>query len=182
VDNSELAIEPLNSEDYPQAVEIYRHSRHYLADIYGQRPEDIGLAMVTKEAAEAKSHNALFCAIRLKATEQMVGVVTYQPEGYQGQASQAWLALLMIAKPFQRRGDGAMACRIIEEKIYKNPGVEAIKLGVLTNNPAAMSFWQSMGYRNTGHRRPDQESGHEVIIMEKKRAGQVFTTHKLKYN
>ena len=96
----------------------------------------------------------------------MVGVAIYELSGYQGDPACAWIALLMIAEPFQRQGYGAEACRIIENEILGNLRVQTIKLGVLANNQAALAFWNEMGYRKTGTREC-RETGQNLIIMQK---------------
>lgn len=162
-----LVVVPLEPADYPEAANIYDGARHFIVDISGETSESTGLELVAKEAAEAKSHGAIYAALRLGNTREMVGIATYEPSGHGGQPSQAWLALVMIAEKFQRRGYGAEACRLIEENIRSNNAVQIIGLGVLSNNPVALDFWQKMGYRTTGNRKQD-DLGHEIMLMEKR--------------
>jgi RimJ/RimL family protein N-acetyltransferase len=161
-----LGITSMKPEDYEEAAEVYRQSRHYLVDISGESPENTGPELVKKEAAEADEHGAVFATIRVKENGRMVGVTAYQSSGYQGDPTCAWIALLMIAEPFQRLGYGSEACGIIENEILGNIGVRTIKLGVLANNPSALAFWNEMGYHKTGireHQKPEQN----VIILQK---------------
>ena len=147
---------------------MYRNSRHFLVDITGEEPESLGLPLVTREEAEAREHGATCFGIRLKETRQMVGATVYQPSGYGGEPACAWLALLMISEPHQKRGYGAEAYRLIESAIFAQPGVNAIKLAVLVNNPAGLCFWQKMGYKKLTTRKHFQ-GGHDVVVMEKHR-------------
>ncbi len=163
-----LDIAPLEPGEYAEAAAVYRESRRFRVDISSYPPESPGPELVAKEAADAREHGALFCGLRLKKSRQMVGVAVYEPSNYRGDPACAWIALLMIAEPCQGRGYGTEAAQHIEDAIFSAPGVQAIKLGVLSNNPAALAFWRRMGYREAG-RGKDVDSGHDAIIREKAR-------------
>jgi RimJ/RimL family protein N-acetyltransferase len=164
--NSRLFITLLTVKDYPEAVEVYRNSLHYLVELSSEAPESAGLEMLTREASDARVYSGIVVCIRLRGNQQMVGVASYVPSGYNGQPSHAWIALLMIAEKFHYQGYGTEAYQLIEETISSNTKVLSIGLGVLANNPVALRFWQKMGYRTTGIRKPDAQ-GHEIILMEK---------------
>ena len=169
MESRRLVIAPITPQDYPEAAEVYRHSRRFLVEISGEKAEGLGPGLLEREVAEAGAHGALFNSIRLKNNGRMVGIVVYEPSGHDGQPSQAWLAVLMIAEPLQRQGYGVEAYKSIEDAIFENPEVRSIRLGVLENNPSAFRFWSRMGYRDTGGRKPGGR-GHEVIVMEKRRS------------
>jgi RimJ/RimL family protein N-acetyltransferase len=156
----------MKSDDYQEAAAVYRQSRHFLLDISGESPGNIGLELVEKEAAEANEHGAVFASIRVKENRRMIGVAIYESSGYQDDPACAWIALLMIAEPFHRLGYGSEACGIIENEILGNVEVRTIKLGVLANNPPALAFWNEMGYRKTGIKEC-RETAHNIIIMQK---------------
>lgn len=163
-----MIIAPLEPSDYPDAAEVYRNSRRFLVDITGEAPESLGLPLVVREEAEAKEHGATCFGIRLRETHQMVGAAVYQPSGYGGDPACAWIALLMFSEHHQQRGYGAEAYRVVEDAIFAQPGVNAIKLAVLVNNPAGLCFWEKMGYTKLTTRKHIQ-GGPDVTIMEKRR-------------
>jgi len=76
----------------------------------------------------------------------MIGVADYVPSGYGDQPNRAWIALLLIAEPYQRQGYGTEAYRLIEEAVFSDPDVRTLGLGVLVNNGPALGFWRAMGY------------------------------------
>lgn len=163
-----LEMRPLGARDYPDAVEIYRHTTRFIVELNGRPAESIGLEMVEEDAAQAANHGAQFVGLFLRPGGEMIGVADFVPSGYKGRPSQAWIALLMIAEPYQRQGYGAEACRLIEDSILADPGVQTIGLGVLITNGPALSFWQAMGYQRVGSTVQDKD-GREIAILQKPR-------------
>ena len=86
--------------------------------------------MVEEDAAQAANHGAQFVGFFLRASGAMIGVADFVPSGYRSRPSLAWLALLMIAEPYQRQGYGTEAYGLIEAAILANPDVQTIGLGV----------------------------------------------------
>jgi ribosomal protein S18 acetylase RimI-like enzyme len=162
-----IEIYPIKEAEFPEIARVYRQSRHFLVDISGEPAQNAGLLGVQKEAAEAKVHGAVFAAVRLIESCEIVGVVTYVGHGYKGDPAQAWIALLMISEPQQSRGFGKEAYDLVEGIIFADSQVDIITLGVLSHNTAAMIFWKKMGFRAAETRKPDPH-GHEVIVMEKR--------------
>ncbi len=163
-----LIVEPLGEKDFPEAVEVYLNSRYYLVDISGENSDDIGLNTLEQEIKETHEHGGKVCSIRLAETREMVGITSYVPTGYKSEAARAWIALLMISEKHKRKGYGKQAYELIEKSIVTNSGVRTIGLGVLVNNREGLIFWEKMGYRTTGDKKP-YEHGREVILMEKTR-------------
>ncbi len=73
----------------------------------------------------------------------------------------AWIALLIIRKEYQRRGFGNESAQLLEDWFFSLPDIRHIGLGVFTVNTPAIAFWSSRGYRS-GLRRKDLY-GHETI-------------------
>jgi len=163
-----IEARPLEASDYPAAVEVYRQSPRFIAALNGRPVESIGLEMVEEDAAQAANHGATFAGLFLRETGKMIGVADYVPGGYRGRPSLAWIALLMMAEPFQRKGYSAEAYRLIEETIFSNPDVQTIGLGVLVNNGPGIAFWQAMGYQRAGSSVKDKD-GREVLMLQKQR-------------
>ena len=53
----------------------------------------------------------------------------------------------MIAAPYRGMGLGAAVTAWLEAQIRKNPAVSVLASGVQVNNPAAIRFWQKMGFQ-----------------------------------
>lgn len=83
--------------------------------------------------------------------------------------SRAMLGLLLISEHRQAQGLGRHALQLVEEKILEWPEIEAIRIGVVETNAKVMGFWQKMGFRDTGLRRPyEQGRVHsQTILLEK---------------
>ncbi len=162
-------MRPLGAGDYPAAVEIYRQSPRFVVELNGVAEADIGQEMVEEEAAKAANHGGTYEGLFLRPGGQMIGLASVVPVGFKGHPSQAWIALLLVAEPYQRQGYGSEAYRLIEERVLADPGIRTISLGVLANNGPALGFWQAMGYRRTGSMVPDSD-GRDVVILTKNRA------------
>ncbi len=163
-----LEMRALGARDYAEAVEVYRQSPRFVVELNGRPADSIGLEMVEEDAAQAANHGALLVGFFLREGGTMIGVGDYVPGGFKGRPNYAWIALLMMAEPHQRKGYGTEAYRLIEAAILANPDVQTIGLGVLANNGPALGFWQAMGYQPVGSTVPDKD-GRDVVIMEKNR-------------
>jgi len=163
-----LEMRALGARDYAAAVEIYRHTTRFVVELNGRPAESIGLEMVEEDAAQAAQHGAQFVGLFLRSGGEMIGVADFVPNGYKGRPSQAWIALLMIAEPYQRQGYGTEAYRLIEDSILADPDVHTIGLGALIVNGPALAFWQAMGYQRVGSTVQDKD-GREVAILHKHR-------------
>jgi RimJ/RimL family protein N-acetyltransferase len=160
----------LKARDYPAVVELYRQTPRFIVELNGRPADSINLEMVEEDAAQAANHGAIFAGLFLRKNGPMIGVTDYIPSGYRGWPSQAWLALLLIAGPYQRQGYGTEAYRLIETAMFANPDVQAISLGVLVNNGPALGFWAAMGFHRAGSTVSDRD-GRELVILQKHRGG-----------
>jgi RimJ/RimL family protein N-acetyltransferase len=165
-----LETRVLGAGDYPAVVEVYRQTPRFIVELNGRPAESINLEMVQEDAAQAAHHGAIFAGLFLRPGGPMMGVVDYVPGGYRGRPSQAWIALLLIAGPYQRLGYGTEAYRLVEGALWANPDVQTISLGVLVNNGPALGFWAAMGFQRAGSTVSDRD-GRELVILQKHRGG-----------
>ena len=165
-----LEMRALGADDYPTVVEVYRQTPRFIVELNKRPAESINLEMVEEDAAQAANHGAIFAGLFLRPGGPMMGVVDYVPGGYRGRPSQAWIALLLVAGPYQRQGYGTEAYRLVEDAIMANPDVRTIGLGVLVNNGPALGFWAAMGFQRAGSTVPDRD-GREQVILQKHRGG-----------
>ncbi len=145
-----LKMRDITPQDYPAALLVYRQAPDFMVRLSGYAPEALNLALVEQEAAEARAHGARYAGLFLRARETLIGLAVFEPSGYKGERTTAWVALLLLAEPYQRQGYGAEACRLLEETAFADAGVRRIRLGVLVNNEGALHFWRRMGYRRQG--------------------------------
>ena len=164
-----LEMRTLGARDYPAVVEIYRQTPRFIVELNGRSPDSIGLEMVEEDAAKAANHGATFAGLFLRESGQMIGVVDYVPSGYGGQPNRAWIALLLIAEPYQRQGYGTEAYRLIEETVFADSDVQTLGLGVLVNNGPALGFWRAMGYERVGSTVQDRD-GRDVVMLQKQQS------------
>ena len=170
VKSQRVELRPLKASDYPAVVEVYRQTPRFMVELNGRSAESIGLEMVEEDAAQAAQHGATFAGLFLRATGQMIGVTDYVPGGYRGRPGQAWIALLLMAGPYQRQSYGTEAYRLVEEAILANPDVQTLGLGVLVKNGPALGFWAAMGFQRAGSTVSDRD-GRELVILQKHRGG-----------
>jgi ribosomal protein S18 acetylase RimI-like enzyme len=126
--------------------------------------------MVEADIAHSRSEGGIFCGI-CDGEGHMVGIIDFVPRLYGGDPSRAFLSLLMIAQQYRGYGLGAWAVRWVEGEIAKDGQVRSILCGVQTNNPAAIRFWERMGYQIVGgpELMPDQTT---VFHLHKELPGQ----------
>lgn len=138
-----LRIVPLTFDDLPAVLAVYRQCEDFLAlGPVAAASEQ----MVRQDMQHAVSEGSLFCGIYNEQGE-MMGIVDYLPQGFGGNPQHAFIELMMIAQPYRAQGVGTMVVDYVEMEIRRNPDVTAILSGVQVNNPVAIRFWQSRGYR-----------------------------------
>lgn len=76
-----------------------------------------------------------------------VGFAMYGPDPDDGHI---WLYRLMIDHRFQRRGFGRLALREVVRAVSHEFGAQILRLGVAPKNGAAISLYESSGFRPTG--------------------------------
>jgi ribosomal protein S18 acetylase RimI-like enzyme len=105
------------------------------------------LEMVRADLAHSRQEGGLFCGIYNQAGGMMLGVVDFVSCGYRGDPGLAFLALLMIAAPWRSRGLGEQVVHAVEAHMRGAGGASTVESGVQVNNPAAIRFWQRLGFR-----------------------------------
>ncbi len=79
------------------------------------------------------------------------------------------LGLLLITEDEQKRGYGKIAYEEIERLALSWEGTRKIRIGVIGTNGVVLPFWKSLGFAETGVRRPYDFNGviSENIVLEK---------------
>jgi RimJ/RimL family protein N-acetyltransferase len=75
----------------------------------------------------------------------------------------AWIAMLVIMRPFQRRGLGSEVAEALEAHFWALPDVRHIGMGVHAVNASALAFWERRGYQRGMIRR--DIFGSEIVSL-----------------
>ncbi len=150
---TDISIHPVGVAEQDVVLTVYRQCQDFLA--LGPQPR-ASLEMVQADMELSRQQGGVFCGI-YNAQGEMIGVVDFIL-AESAHRPQAHLSLLMIARPYRDQGVGAEVVRQVEQLIRQNPHARSICAGVQVNNPAAVRFWQKMGYRIVGgpEAMPDQ--------------------------
>jgi ribosomal protein S18 acetylase RimI-like enzyme len=136
-------IVPLTFSDLPAVLEVYRQCEDFLAlGPVATASEQ----MVRQDMEHAIKMGSAFCGI-YNDKGDMMGIVDFLSQGFEGNPQHAFIELLMIAQPYRAQGVGTVVVAYVEAEIRRNPEVKIILSGVQVNNPAAVRFWQRQGYR-----------------------------------
>lgn len=131
------------SDELEEILEVYRQCEDFLA----LGPVAVAsIPMVLADLELSRKYGAVFCAIRDRASGEMLGIIDIVYAGYEGDPTAAYLSLLMISARHRGRGLGEAVVRAVEEVVRCNPQVQTFFSGVQVNNPGAIRFWQRMGF------------------------------------
>jgi ribosomal protein S18 acetylase RimI-like enzyme len=139
-----LHIRPVTRDELDAVLDVYRQCEDFLA--LGPVPV-ASMEMVLQDIEISQHESGIFCGIFDATDGEMIGVVDYVTRNFEGDPRLAFLSLLMIAVPYRQQGIGKAVVEAIEDEIRKDARVTAILSGVQVNNPQAVQFWQTRGYR-----------------------------------
>ena len=83
-----------------------------------------------------------------EAGAQLVGMIDFRLQW--PDPDTAYIGILLVAEPFQRRRVGSEAWALLEPWLAHEANLRAVKLGVEQFNPGALRFFQSLGFSLTG--------------------------------
>jgi RimJ/RimL family protein N-acetyltransferase len=115
---------------------------------------------------EGKSYDDKF-VYGIELDGEMVGCADLV-RGYPVPAT-AYLGLLLLVEPFQRRGWGSEAYRLLEELVASWSTCDRIRLAVVPAAEGVIPFWEKLGFAPTGERTPYRYGSiaSESILFEK---------------
>jgi ribosomal protein S18 acetylase RimI-like enzyme len=153
-------IRPVTEKDLPAILHVYQDCEDFLA--LGPVAK-ASMDMVRKDLEISKEEGGIFCGIYAEAGN-MIGIVDFVLNNYQGNAGVAYLSLLMIDSSFRDQGVGKAVFDAVENEIRKDPLVTIIRAGVQVNNPQAVHFWQRRGFSIVSEPKlmPDQTTVFEL--------------------
>lgn len=162
MNNADLEIRPITPAEVSAVLAVYQQCEDFLA--LGPQPA-ASMEMVLKDIETSQHDGGIFCGI-YNAERTMIGIMDYIPNNFEGEAHQAFLSLLMIARPFRVQGVGKAVVERIEQVIRKDPRITTILSGVQVNNPHAIRFWERNGYRIVSE--PELLPDHTIAVRLRK--------------
>lgn len=147
-------IAPIVESQLSQVLVVYQQCEDFLA--LGPVPKAT-IGMVKADIDHSKEENGLFCGI-FDHKENLIGIFDFVPNMFEGNPEQAFISLIMIAKPHRNNGFGKKVIKAIENKIREDRQIKVILSAVQTNNERAIHFWKELGYAIIGgpEPRPDK--------------------------
>ena len=152
-------MRPIADADLPAVLEVYRQCQDFLAlEPDPQAPPE----MIAAYRALALRQGAVYCGIFIKpdlaAGSQnpsgLVGILDYVPN-YRADPGVVFIELLMLGRPYRGQGLGQAAINWMLAE--GNGKIRTLQAAVQTNNPAAIRFWQRLGFRITGPAAPQED-------------------------
>lgn len=145
IQGKDFTIRSVDQTDIDAILEVYRQCEDFLA--LGPVPH-ASRQMILDDFKISEEEGGTFCGIFVEG--EMVGVVDFVLNNFDGNPGDAYLLLLMIAKSHRRKRIGQEVVKAVENEILKNSSITSILSGVQTNNEAAIAFWKGMGYKIVG--------------------------------
>lgn len=149
-----VSLLPLTSADHAPALQqVYAASPAYW-QMYELPAAPAHQAQRDLDAAASTSGRTLLGIVRrLDPTDatrgvEMVGVVDFRlhwPE-----PKLAYVALMMVAEPYQRQSIATQAWQLLAPWLHQSAHMARVRTGVEQFNPAALRFFQSVGFHLTG--------------------------------
>ncbi|MEU1369478.1 GNAT family N-acetyltransferase [Streptomyces sp. NPDC005803] len=163
---SPLSLAPIrfSAEEIAEVVGLYATNPEYWRAAGEHDPENIEAARVE---ADLRAEAAIEGGEVLLARDRqgrLVGLLClldrHPTDGH------PWIGLLLVHGDHHRKGIGRMLTGLLEER-YSREDRNGIRLAVLENNPAALTFWSALGWQEID-RRVDREHGRPCIVMHKR--------------
>ncbi|MFF1812235.1 GNAT family N-acetyltransferase [Streptomyces sp. NPDC058251] len=162
---SALSLSPLHfsAEEIAEVVELYASNPEYCCAAGEYDPENLQADRVEADLREEAGTEGCKVLLARDGQGQLVGLVClldrHPTDGW------PWIGLLMVHGSFHRKGIGGVLTNLVEER-FRSEERNGIRLAVLENNPAALTFWSSLGWQEID-RRADRQHGRPCIVMHK---------------
>lgn len=101
------------------------------------------------------------------AGAQLIGLLDFRM--HWPEQGTVYVGMVLVAEPFQRQGAASAAWALLEEWLAAQAGVALARLTVEQFNPAALHFFQRLGFELTGESRRTK-SGQRLVrllVMQK---------------
>ncbi len=149
-----ISLLPLSAEYHTEALQqVYRATPHYW-QMYHLPGSPEGQAARDLEAAQETPGRHLMGIVRRLVADdpaagvEMVGVVDLRL--HWPDPDVVYIGLVMVAEPYQRRGIGSEAWRLLRPWLSHSAKMTTARVGVEQFNPGALKFFQHIGFALTG--------------------------------
>lgn len=158
-----VSIRPVDTAALDQVLDVYRECEDFLA--LGPEPK-ASAKMVLRDMLLSSKQGGVFCGA-FDDAGRMLAVVDYLHSGHGGSPEAAFVSLLMVRQSQRGKGIGRAILRQVEDIMLQDAAIRQIFTAVQENNPAALRFWNRMGYSTVSgpHAQPD---GTTVFYMKKR--------------
>ncbi|MEU1199902.1 GNAT family N-acetyltransferase [Streptomyces sp. NPDC005813] len=161
-----LSLSPLHftAKEIAEVVELYASNPDYCRASGEYDPEDIRADRVEADLREEAAVEGAEVLLARDEQGQPVGLLClldrHPTDG------RPWIGMLMVHGGSRRKGIGRLLTGLVEDR-FRREGRDGIRLAVLENNPSALGFWSSLGWREID-RRVDRQHGRPCIVMHKR--------------
>ncbi len=153
MESSPVTLRELQGErgEMADLQRVFEAAPQYAQLVTGAAPGQADAQSTYSILPEGKSYDDKL-VLGVYLADQMIGCVDLI-RGYPD-PSTAYLALLLIAEPFQRRGFGRAAYEQVEAAILSCHSCNRVLLAVVRTNDQVIPFWRKLGFSPTGETRP----------------------------
>jgi RimJ/RimL family protein N-acetyltransferase len=168
-----VSLVPLESEYHTDALQqVYRATPGYW-QMYNLPGAPAGQAARDLEAATDTPGRTLMGIVRRQATGEaetaieLIGLVDFRL--HWPQEATAYLGMLMVAEPYQRRGIGTQSWQLLMPWLAQSAQISKARLGIEQFNAGALQFFQNVGFVLTGetHRVQVGQKWIRLLYMER---------------
>jgi RimJ/RimL family protein N-acetyltransferase len=159
-----ISLVPLTLEHHVDALQqVYRATPGYW-QMYGLPSSPAGQAERDLQASQETPGRTLMGIVRhtdavasetpdvpsstASLTVEMIGMIDFRL--HWPAETVVYIGLMMVAQPYQRRGIGSQAWRLLEPWLASAAQMTKARLGVEQFNPGALQFFQHLGFALTG--------------------------------
>lgn len=163
-------IRPLKQdspEDLKSLQKVLEAAPSYWMRISARLPEQNAAEETFKALPDGKSYDDKFVLGVFDSAGLMVGCADLI-RGFPYPET-AMLGLLLISEAEQKKGYGKLAYEALERLALSWAGTRKVRIGVIGTNGLVLPFWKSLGFVETGVRRPYEDNGviSENIVLER---------------
>ena len=147
LETDRLVIKSLSPADADNVLKVYTGSKDFFELQTAEVPSS---ELIRSDLAQAKKQGREFAGIFSGASNELIGVISFVPKDFQGQADYAWISLMLIRRSDRRQGLGREAYQAIEQFIFSDPSVRRIGHALLPQFDPSLKFAEALGFERAG--------------------------------
>jgi RimJ/RimL family protein N-acetyltransferase len=142
-----LFIKSLSQADADNVLKVYADSKDFFEL---QTAEELSSELIRSVLAATQKQGGEFAGIFSRASNELIGVISFVSKNFQGQADYAWISLMLIRGSDRRQGFGREAYYAIEQFIFTDPTVQRIGHALLPQFDPSLKFAEALGFERAG--------------------------------